>query len=120
MRAIHGSVAYAVATGWVHGARTVFNVPTVAATLSGLAAHRVVFGINTLLVLVIVRHTDTQAVAGLGTAVLFVAATGTGSFLATRRDTRGRRPLGPVRAPPTARWPSPRSSSSPGPGCSCR
>ncbi len=83
VRAIHGSVAYAVATGWVHGARTVLNVPTVAATLSGLAAHRVVLGINTLLVLVIVRHTDTQAVAGLGTAVLFVAATGTGSLLAT-------------------------------------
>ncbi len=83
VRAIHGSVAYAVATGWVHGARTVWNVPTVAATLTGLAAHRAVLGINTLLVLVIVRHTDTQAVGGLGTAVLFVGATGTGSFLAT-------------------------------------
>ncbi|BCI56183.1 MFS transporter [Mycolicibacterium litorale] len=83
VRAIHGSVAYAVATGWVHGARTVLSVPTVAATLSGLGAHRVVFGINTLLVLVMVRHSDTAAVAGLGTAVLFVAATGTGSFLAT-------------------------------------
>ena len=83
VRAIHGSVAYAVVTGWAHGVRTVFNVPTVAATLSGLAAHRVVLGINTLLVLVIVRHTDTQAVAGLGTAVLFAAATGTGSLLAT-------------------------------------
>jgi hypothetical protein len=44
-----------------------------------------VLGVNTLLVLVIVRHSDTQDVAGLGlgTAVLFVAATGTGSFLAT-------------------------------------
>lgn len=82
-RAIHGSVAYAVATGWVHGARTVAAVPTVAATLSGLAAHRMVFGINSLVVLVMVRHSDTQEVAGLGTAVLFVAATGTGSFLAT-------------------------------------
>jgi hypothetical protein len=43
-----------------------------------------VFGINTLLVLVIVRHTDTAAVAvaGLGTAVVFVAATGGGAFLA--------------------------------------
>jgi MFS family permease len=82
-RAIHGSVAYAVATGWVHGARTVLAVPSVVATLSGLAAHRMVFGINTLLVLVMVRHTDTQDVAGLGTAVLFVAAAGTGSFLAT-------------------------------------
>lgn len=83
VRAIHGSVAYAVATGWVHGARTVVAVRTVAATLAGLAAHRVVFGTNTLLVLVMVRHSDTAAVAGLGTAVLFVAATGTGSFLAT-------------------------------------
>ncbi len=26
-RAIHGSVAYAVATGWLHGARTVLAVP---------------------------------------------------------------------------------------------
>ena len=82
-RAIHGSVAYAVATGWLHGTRTVVAVPTVAATLSALAAHRMVFGINTLLVLVMVRHSDTQAVAGLGTTVLFFAATGTGSFLAT-------------------------------------
>ena len=82
-RAIHGSVVYAVATGWVHGVRTVSAVPTVTATLSGMAAHRMVFGINTLLVLVMVRHSDTQHVAGLGTAVLFVAATGTGSFLAT-------------------------------------
>src|SRR6478752_3256690 len=45
-RAIHGSVAYAVATGWIHGARTVATVPTVAATLAGLAAHRMAFGIN--------------------------------------------------------------------------
>lgn len=82
-RAVHGSVAYAVATGWAHGARTALAVPTVAATLAGLSAHRMVFGINTLLVLVMVRHSDTAAVAGLGTAVLFVAATGSGSFLAT-------------------------------------
>ena len=59
-RAIHGSVAYAVATGWLHGARTVLAVPTVAATLPGLSAHRMVFGINTLLVLVMVRHSDSR------------------------------------------------------------
>jgi MFS family permease len=84
-RAIHGSVAYAVATGWLHGARTVWAVPTVAATLAGLSAHRMVFGINTLLVLVMVRHSDNPDVAGLGlgTAVIFLAATGSGSFLAT-------------------------------------
>ncbi len=84
-RAVGGSAIYAVATGWVHGARTVLAVPAVTATLAGLAVHRMAFGINTLLVLVIVRHTDVPSVdvAGLGTAVLFVAATGTGSFLAT-------------------------------------
>jgi MFS family permease len=81
-RAVHGSVVYAVTTGWIYGARTVLTTPTVAATLSGLAAHRMVFGINSLLVLVIVRHNDTQAVGGLGTAVVFVAATGSGAFLA--------------------------------------
>jgi MFS family permease len=83
VRAIHGSVAYAVATGWAHGIRTVATVPTVAATLSGLAAHRVVFGINTLLVLVIVRHSDTQEVAGFRAFVVFTAAAGLGSLLAT-------------------------------------
>ncbi|MDT5107632.1 MAG: hypothetical protein QOI25_5145 [Mycobacterium sp.] len=82
-RAVHGSVAYAVATGWGYGIRTVLAVPTVAATLSGLASHRIAFGINTLLVLVLVRHTGMRDVAGLGTVVLFVAATGLGAFVAT-------------------------------------
>ncbi|MFN6553520.1 MFS transporter [Mycolicibacterium septicum] len=84
-RTIHGSVAYAVATGWVHGARTVWAVPPVAGTLAGLAAHRMAFGINSLLVLVIVRHSDNPDVTGLGlgTAVLFMAAGGIGQFTAT-------------------------------------
>lgn len=83
-RAIHGSVFYAVSTGWLHGLRTVIALPTVAGTLTGLAAHRMVLGINTLLVLVIVRHTETPTVevAGLGTTALFVAAGGAGSLLA--------------------------------------
>jgi len=77
-------VLYAVSTGWLHGFRTVAAVPAVAATLAGLATHRMAFGINSLLVLVIVRHTDTPqvAVAGLGTAVIFLSATGLGAFLA--------------------------------------
>jgi MFS family permease len=82
-RAIHGSVAYAVATGWLHGARTVLAVRTVAGTLAGLATHRMVLGINTMMVLVMVRHGDTQSVAGIGTAALFLGAGGTGLFLAT-------------------------------------
>jgi MFS family permease len=82
-RAIHGSVVYAVASGWLHGLRTVRTRPTVTATLSGLAAHRMAFGINTLVVLVLVRHVGAEGVAGLGAATLFVAAAGSGSLVAT-------------------------------------
>ena len=77
-----GSALYAVVTGWLYGARAVFERPTVVATLSGLTAHRLVLGVNTLLVLVLVRDTG-AAVHGLGGAALFMAAAGTGSFLAT-------------------------------------
>lgn len=81
--AIHGSVVYAVITGWLHGARTVARRPTVAATMSALAAHRMVVGINSLLILLLVHHMKAPAVGGLGTALLFFAATGIGSLLAT-------------------------------------
>lgn len=82
-RAVHGSTVYAVATGWLYGARTAIRIPAVASTLAGLAAHRMVFGINTLLVLVIVRHSGSaDVVAGFGTAVIFVATAGLGSFVA--------------------------------------
>ena len=40
------------------------------------------FGINSLLVLVIVRHTDKHEVAGFGTAALFAVSVGGGAFLA--------------------------------------
>ncbi|MDR3659174.1 MAG: MFS transporter [Mycobacterium sp.] len=81
-RAVHGSVTYAVVTGWVHGLRSAINVPTVTATLAGLTAHRMVFGINTLMVLVMVRHGSGEHVAGFAATVVFVAAAGLGSFLA--------------------------------------
>lgn len=81
-RAIHGSAAYAVITGWVHGVRTVLQLPTVAAALSGLAAHRMVVGINSLIVLLLVHHMADPDVKGLGTALVFFAATGLGAFLA--------------------------------------
>lgn len=80
---VPGSALLAVVNGWAEGARAVRATPSVAATLSGLAAHRMVFGINTLLVLVIVRHTGSAGVvAGFGIAVVFVAAAGGGSFVA--------------------------------------
>lgn len=80
--AVHGSVTYAVATGWVYGLGTVLGVRSVAATLSGVVAHRMVFGINTLLILVIVRHSGSANVAGLGIAVLFATSAAVGGFLA--------------------------------------
>lgn len=81
-RAIHGSVAYAVATGWLHGARTVIAVRTVAATLGGLGAHRMVLGLNTMLVFIMVRHGDAESVVGFGTAALFFLVGGIGAFIA--------------------------------------
>jgi MFS family permease len=80
--AVHGSPFYAVATGWADGVRAARARPSVTATLAGLSAHRMVIGINTLLVLVIVRHSGAEGVAGLGAAVVVVAAAGIGSFLA--------------------------------------
>jgi MFS family permease len=82
-RAIHGSVVYAVITGWAHGARTIVRSPTVAAALSALAAHRMVVGINSLLLLLLAHHTRDPAVGGLGIALVFFAASGLGSFVAT-------------------------------------
>lgn len=81
-RAIHGSAVYAVVTGWLHGVRTVLQRPTVAAALSGLAAHRMVVGINSLVVLLLVHHIKDADKTGFGTALVFFAATGLGAFLA--------------------------------------
>ncbi len=81
-RAIHGSAVYAVITGWMHGARTVVQSPTVAATLSGLASHRMVVGINSLVMLLLVHHLHGPAAGGLGVALVFFAASGLGAFLA--------------------------------------
>ncbi|EUA93361.1 major Facilitator Superfamily protein [Mycobacterium ulcerans str. Harvey] len=58
--------------------RTVVQLPTVAAALSGLAAHRMVVGVNSLLILLLVHHMRDVDVEGLGTALLFFAATGLG------------------------------------------
>jgi hypothetical protein len=81
--AIHGSAVNTVISGWLDGARTVVRYPTVAATLSALAAHRMVVGINSLLILVLAHHTKDPAVGGLGIALLVLAASGLGSFVAT-------------------------------------
>lgn len=54
-----GGTVRAVAAGWGHGARAAWHAPGVAAALLALGAHRVAFGINTLLTLLLVRYAFT-------------------------------------------------------------
>ena len=70
----------AVARGLVDGARATARTPTVAASFVALAAHRLVFGVSTLLMLMLFRHTFTDTgvlragMAGVGEAVMLTAA----------------------------------------------
>jgi MFS family permease len=70
----------AVARGLVDGARATARTPTVAASFVALAAHRLSFGVTTLLTLMLFRHTFTGTgvlrggMAGVGEAVAFAAA----------------------------------------------
>ena len=95
-RAIHGSAFYAVVTGWLHGARTVVQRPTVAATLSGLAAHRMVVGINSLVLLVLVHHCARPERAGWESRCCS-SALGPRGFPGHRADPTHGAPLGALR-----------------------
>ncbi len=74
------SATHAVAVGLYHGARAVAGARPVAAALAAIGAHRLVFGMNTLLILVLSRH------AGLGDGLAGVSVIGgftaAGAFLA--------------------------------------
>jgi MFS family permease len=70
----------AVARGLADGARATARTPTVAASFVALAAHRLSFGVTTLLTLMLFRHVFTGAgvlrsgMAGVGEAVAMAAA----------------------------------------------
>ena len=70
----------AVARGLADGARATARTPTVAASFLALAAHRLSFGVTTLLTLMLFRHVFTGAgvlrtgMAGVGEAVAVTAA----------------------------------------------
>ncbi len=70
----------AVARGLVDGARATARTPTVAASFLALAAHRLSFGVTTLLTLMLFRHAFTGTgvlrggLAGVGEAVALAAA----------------------------------------------
>ena len=66
-----------VAGGLVAGARATAGTPAVAAPFLGLVAHRLAFGVNTLLMLMLFRSVFTAGVGGLlgvGTVVVLTAA----------------------------------------------
>jgi len=79
----HSSSALrAIAVGLVHGARAVERARPVAASLAAMAAHRWVFGFNTLMLLILSKHssiggggmTGVGAMAALTAVGMFVAA----------------------------------------------
>ncbi|WOC12260.1 MFS transporter [Gordonia sp. MP11Mi] len=71
------SALYSVGRGLAHGVRAVANHPSVGVVLGAIGVHRLVFGMNTLMLLIIVRSidlgaplgTDVRAMAGIGAAV---------------------------------------------------
>jgi hypothetical protein len=73
----------AVARGLADGVRAVAAVPTVAAAFGALAAHRLAFGISTLLTLLLFRYAFTDeglmrsGIVGIGEAIV-IAAVGLG------------------------------------------
>ncbi|MGB3696075.1 MAG: MFS transporter [Gordonia sp. (in: high G+C Gram-positive bacteria)] len=52
------TAVYSVVRGLSHGLRAVVAMPSVAIVLSAIGVHRVIFGFNTLMFLMLVRHTE--------------------------------------------------------------
>ena len=74
------SAFHAVAVGFIHGAKAVARCHPAAAALSAIGVHRVVFGANTLMLLVFLRHVG--AGDGLGRISLVLGFVAGGAFLA--------------------------------------
>ncbi|GAB3133642.1 MFS transporter [Tsukamurella serpentis] len=70
------------AAGLAHGALAAWRAPSVAAALTGMGAHRVVFGFNTLMLLLLTRHHFTDGTLGLAGFGSVAAATAIGMFVA--------------------------------------
>ncbi|WP_234353811.1 MFS transporter [Gordonia iterans] len=67
---------YAVAHGFGHGLRAAASTRTVATVLAAIGVHRFVFGINTLMLLLIVRATDLGPIRGHDVGALAVIGAG--------------------------------------------
>lgn len=82
--AVGVSAVGAVATGLRNGARAVWRAPQVTAAMIGIGTHRIVFGANTLVMVLVLRREGAEGGAGgglLGFGVA-IAATATGMLLA--------------------------------------
>ncbi|SIR99461.1 MFS transporter [Williamsia sterculiae] len=75
------TAVHAVAVGLLHGARAAWRAPSVVSALSAIGAHRLVFGLNTLMLLVLTKH-STLGGGGLTGISLVAALTAGGLFLA--------------------------------------
>lgn len=71
-----------VAAGLAHGARAAWEAPAVTAALSGIGVHRVVFGFNTLMLLLLTRHRFADGTLGLAGFGSVAGATAVGMFVA--------------------------------------
>lgn len=74
------SATHAVSVGLLHGVRAVAGSPTVTAALSAIGAHRLVFGMNTLMLLVLIKHKALGG--GFGDIAAVASCTAIGAFIA--------------------------------------
>ncbi|GAA1483107.1 MFS transporter [Gordonia sinesedis] len=74
------SAFHAVAVGMLHGVRAVHHTKTVAAALTAIGAHRLVFGLNTLMLLVFARQSGPGD--GLDRVSLVLGFTAAGALVA--------------------------------------
>src|SRR5699024_367508 len=87
------SAVRAVTAGLRAGATAVWRARTVTGVLTAIGAHRIAFGVDTLILVLVLRETDDDAagIIGFGTTVamaasgMFVAAVLTPLLLRTRR-----------------------------------
>ncbi|WP_051158836.1 MFS transporter [Tsukamurella sp. 1534] len=71
-----------IGAGLAHGALAAWRAPSVTAALSGMGAHRTVFGFNTLMLLLLTRHHFTDGTLGLAGFGAVAGATAVGMFVA--------------------------------------
>lgn len=74
------SATHAVAVGLMHGLRAVARSRTVMAALAAIGAHRLVFGMNTLMLLVLIKHKALGG--GFGDIAAVAMFTAIGAFAA--------------------------------------